>query len=99
MIPAPPMTIATNGDPEDEDSDDEFQNQLDGHGGTLTSRGKRQPASTFKKAQTKILQKWFLENIEHPYLKKDDKAMLADQTGLTKKQITGWFTNNRKRKY
>jgi hypothetical protein len=25
--------------------------------------------------------------------------MLADQTGLSKKQITGWFTNNRKRKY
>lgn len=25
--------------------------------------------------------------------------MLAEQTGLSKKQITGWFTNNRKRKY
>jgi hypothetical protein len=32
-------------------------------------------------------------------LTKDDKAMLAEKTGLTKKQITGWFTNNRKRKY
>ena len=25
--------------------------------------------------------------------------MLAQETGLTTKQITGWFTNNRKRKY
>ena len=32
-------------------------------------------------------------------MKKDDKAKLAEETGLTKKQITGWFTNNRKRKY
>lgn len=24
---------------------------------------------------------------------------MANETGLTKKQITGWFTNNRKRKY
>lgn len=25
--------------------------------------------------------------------------MLAAKTGLSTKQITGWFTNNRKRKY
>ena len=56
-------------------------------------------STTFKKYQTKVLQKWFLDNIEHPYLKKDDKIQLAHETGLSKKQITGWFTNNRKRKY
>ena len=25
--------------------------------------------------------------------------MLAQKTGLSRKQVTGWFTNNRKRKY
>jgi len=45
----------------------------------------RQPNMCFQKAQTKILQKWFLDNIHHPYLKKRDKEELAQQTGLTKK--------------
>lgn len=55
--------------------------------------------SMFKPDQTKILQRWFLDNIEHPYIRKTDKNMLANKTGLSTKQITGWFTNNRKRKY
>ena len=54
---------------------------------------------TFAKEQTQVLQKWFLDHVDHPYIKKADKAMLAHKTGLTTKQITGWFTNNRKRKY
>lgn len=54
---------------------------------------------TFAKEQTQVLQKWFLDHVDHPYIKKVDKAMLAHKTGLTTKQITGWFTNNRKRKY
>lgn len=53
----------------------------------------------FDKGQTKLLQKWFIEHIHHPYVRKEDKAMLAQKTGLTRKQVTGWFTNNRKRKY
>lgn len=53
----------------------------------------------FAKEQTQVLQKWFLDNVAHPYIKKVDKALLAQKTGLTTKQITGWFTNNRKRKY
>jgi hypothetical protein len=54
---------------------------------------------TFAKEQTQVLQKWFLDHVDHPYIKKVDKATLAHKTGLTTKQITGWFTNNRKRKY
>ena len=53
----------------------------------------------FSKWQTSILQKWFIDHIEYPYVKKMEKKMLAQQTQLTLKQITGWFTNNRKRKY
>ena len=53
----------------------------------------------YAKDQTKILQKWFLDNIQHPYLKNRDKQQLANETGLSHKQISGWFTNNRKRKF
>ena len=65
----------------------------------IDQKTEKNAGTTFKKFQTKILQKWFLDNISHPYLKKDDKIQLANETGLSKKQITGWFTNNRKRKY
>ena len=54
---------------------------------------------TFEPHQTRILQKWFLDNIEHPYLKTEDKALIAIKTGLEVRQIQGWLTNNRKRKY
>lgn len=64
-----------------------------------TEKSHKNLSTTFQKHQTRVLQKWFLDNIQHPYLKKDDKIQLANETGLTKKQITGWFTNNRKRKY
>jgi hypothetical protein len=53
----------------------------------------------FSRAQTTILQRWFLDNIEHPYVRKTEKQLLATKTGLTMKQITGWLMNNRKRKY
>ena len=45
------------------------------------------------------MQKWFIEHLEHPYAKKLEKKALAQETKLSLKQITGWFTNNRKRKY
>lgn len=45
------------------------------------------------------MSKWFLDNIERPYLTKKTKAELAEETGLGTKQIQDWFTNNRKRKY
>ena len=53
----------------------------------------------FDKGQTKFLQKWFIDHIKRPYVRKEDKVMLAQKMGLTRKQVTGWFTNNRKRKY
>lgn len=53
----------------------------------------------FSQWQTSILQKWFIEHLEHPYAKKLEKKALAQETKLSLKQITGWFTNNRKRKY
>ena len=34
----------------------------------------------FSKEQTTILQKWFLDHIEHPYIKKAEKQKLALKT-------------------
>ena len=77
----------------------ETEKSHQGDGDAMTDKNDKNASTTFKKHQTRILQKWFLDNIQHPYLKKDDKMQLANETGLSKKQITGWFTNNRKRKY
>jgi hypothetical protein len=54
---------------------------------------------TYDPHQTRFLQQWFLDNIDHPYLNKQEKKKLAAQTGLEVRQIQGWLTNNRKRKY
>jgi len=43
-----------------------------------------------------VLKKWLIEHVEHPYLKNNDKAMLAMQSGLSKQQVQNWFTNIRK---
>ena len=37
------------------------------------------------------------EHVEHPYPTEAEKAALQRTTGLTPKQLTNWFTNNRKR--
>lgn len=39
----------------------------------------------FDRKATKIMQKWFLDNIQHPYINKKDKQELCEQTGLSKK--------------
>ena len=31
------------------------------------------------------MKKWLIDHLENPYLKPDDKASLAEKTGLTKK--------------
>lgn len=51
------------------------------------------------KASVRILKEWMFseEHIEHPYPSETEKEELMRQTGLTRKQLTNWFTNSRKR--
>jgi Homeobox KN domain len=37
-----------------------------------------------------------VDHLQNPYLKPNDKAHLAQASGLTKKQVQNWFTNIRK---
>lgn len=47
----------------------------------------------------KILKAWLFspQHMYHPYPTDKEKEELMDQTGLTKKQLSNWFTNSRKR--
>jgi len=48
---------------------------------------------------TQHLKDWMLspEHLDHPYPTEEDKTELMGLTGLSRKQITCWFSNNRKR--
>jgi len=51
----------------------------------------------FPKTTTDLLKRWLFEHLEHPYPTEEEKAVLAEDTGLTVKQINYWFTNSRRR--
>lgn len=44
-----------------------------------------------------LLKTWLYENFLHPYPTDSDKQMLAQQTGLSKNQVSNWFINARVR--
>lgn len=44
-----------------------------------------------------ILEKWYNENVEHPYADKKMLANLSIQTGLNQEQIRKWLANRRNR--
>ena len=48
------------------------------------------------KQATAVLKKWLIEHLQNPYLKPQEKAQLAEASGLTKRQVQNWFTNVRK---
>ena len=45
-----------------------------------------------------ILDNWFIHNIDCPYPTNEDKALLANETGLSFSQVTNWFLNRRRKK-
>ena len=48
-------------------------------------------------ARTRVLKNWVDRNIEDPYPSVQEKIQLAEEAGLTMKQVNDWFTNFRKR--
>ncbi|XP_031575008.1 homeobox protein six1-like [Actinia tenebrosa] len=63
---------------------------------TILPSGRRKKASLPKESTDK-LRVWFNANKEHPYPNRDTKIMLAEQTALTKFQVSTWFANSRRR--
>ncbi|KAL2940460.1 BEL1-like homeodomain protein 9 [Bienertia sinuspersici] len=44
-----------------------------------------------------VLRNWLYEHFLHPYPSDSDKQMLAQKTGLSRSQVSNWFTNARVR--
>ncbi|KNA16868.1 hypothetical protein SOVF_085250 [Spinacia oleracea] len=44
-----------------------------------------------------VLRNWLFEHFLHPYPTDSDKQMLAEKTGLSRSQVSNWFTNARVR--
>ncbi|KAK0390975.1 hypothetical protein NLU13_0477 [Sarocladium strictum] len=47
--------------------------------------------------RTRSLRNWFARHQDHPYPTDEEKAQLAIESGLTRVQVTNWFTNARRR--
>ncbi|KAI0970138.1 homeobox KN domain-containing protein [Xylaria arbuscula] len=47
--------------------------------------------------KTQLLRNWFSTHLDHPYPSEEEKSRLIEQSGLSKKQVTDWFTNARRR--
>lgn len=57
--------------------------------------GKRMSARMVKR--TRSLRTWFSRHQTHPYPTDEEKLVLASESGLSKTQVTNWFTNARRR--
>lgn len=62
-----------------------------------TKQGGRTRGGHFPKETTDLLKQWLFAHTEHPYPTEEEKLLLAENTGLTVKQINYWFTNSRRR--
>jgi len=59
--------------------------------------GKRSASGKFEKGQVLPLTEWLLKHSSNPYPSMDDKAELAQKSGLSTQQVQNWFINMRKR--
>ncbi|KAK6331609.1 hypothetical protein TWF718_002158 [Orbilia javanica] len=61
---------------------------------TKKSKGRRHLSKSSKQG----LQRWFMNNIQHPYPSEADKQALSEDTGLSVRQVADWFANTRRRR-
>ncbi|KAK7712066.1 homeodomain mating type protein alpha2 [Botryosphaeria dothidea] len=62
------------------------------------SQGKQRMRQRISSPAKAILQQWFDDHIEDPYLEKEDVSTLSEATGLTPRQVRTFFANARARK-
>ncbi|ODV95198.1 hypothetical protein PACTADRAFT_80619 [Pachysolen tannophilus NRRL Y-2460] len=58
----------------------------------IPNKGRRLP-----KSLVQILETWYEENIESPYLSEETLTLLVERTGLTKNQVRNWISNKRRK--
>jgi hypothetical protein len=58
----------------------------------------RRPPTKLESHALRCLQGWLRENRSNPYPDADTKRLLAEQCGITEKQVNTWFTNARARR-
>ena len=60
---------------------------------------KSQPSRKLRKEACGILKAWMFcpENVRNPYPTDEEKRQLADEAGISVKQVCNWFVNSRKR--
>ena len=54
--------------------------------------------SNYSKPVVDVLNEWFEQHLEHPYPTEQQRVVLWENTGLTRKQLRVWLINSRKRK-
>ncbi|KAJ3543440.1 hypothetical protein NM208_g3579 [Fusarium decemcellulare] len=52
----------------------------------------------FSRESLQILKRWLALHSRHPYPSEEDNALLQRQTGLSKTQISNWFSNARRKR-
>jgi Homeobox KN domain len=72
------------------------QDQEVGSEATNVELGTKQSASRASR-RTGSLRRWLSDHQDHPYPTDDDKSLLMQQSGLSKTQVSNWFTNARRR--
>lgn len=55
-------------------------------------------SSSKSNTRTRPLRMWFNANLENPYLSESVKDSLCRESGLSRTQVTNWFSNARRRK-
>mmetsp|Transcript_62688 Transcript_62688/g.111777 ORF Transcript_62688/g.111777 Transcript_62688/m.111777 type:complete len:246 (-) Transcript_62688:1321-2058(-) len=61
------------------------------------SRRRKRRKARLPVTAVSILQRWFLDHRDAPYPRSTDKLWLAEETGLTQKEVSKWFHNVRHR--
>ncbi|KAH8694244.1 hypothetical protein BGW36DRAFT_256662, partial [Talaromyces proteolyticus] len=51
----------------------------------------------FSRKGGRVLQNWFYRHQEYPYPTEEQKTSLAQESGLSKRQVSNWFANARRR--
>ncbi|KAI9375140.1 hypothetical protein BJX61DRAFT_495396 [Aspergillus egyptiacus] len=80
-----------------EEGDESAAYPVDGAMGA-SSQPPQKETRQFVRKGARVLRDWFYRNEDCPYPTEEDKTRLAQETGFSKKRISTWFANARRRR-